>query len=286
MTSRVIMGPDYYPSPTTNAPIDFGYIYVGEPDLDPAIPANQKTLSVLQEDGNIVPVAQPVRTNAFGIPEYNGSVATLVVDGPYSLRVNNRLGVKEYLIPNSFNEAENSALFGGRPPSDYRLTGDIIPESEGGTGTDTFETAPFNIKSKNGSDIPNKTTFRTNIGLSPGAIAQATLGFGSTVLRDIGTAPDEVPLNSQIGSEFLAQRDGYWKDNASGIIIQWGVTAGKGIYTLPIPFPNNFWVIVNSINLDRVNVDSGCTAYVRSLSEFSVFTGDNSAGHNWIAIGN
>ena len=39
----------YVPDPTQGRPLFYGQIFVGEPDLDPEIPANQKQLSIVQE---------------------------------------------------------------------------------------------------------------------------------------------------------------------------------------------------------------------------------------------
>ncbi len=45
-----------------------GEIYIGKIDTDPTIPANQIQVYIENEDGSLVPVAQPVLINAGGYP--------------------------------------------------------------------------------------------------------------------------------------------------------------------------------------------------------------------------
>jgi len=102
MANIVKLGPEYFPLSDKGKPISNGYIYVGNADTDPEIPGNQKQISVLQEDNSIVPVAQPLRTSAGGVPVYSGSPVTILVDGEYSLKVNDSTGSQVYYIPRSF----------------------------------------------------------------------------------------------------------------------------------------------------------------------------------------
>lgn len=106
----VRLGPEYFPESDRSRALSNGYIYVGEPDLDPSVPANQKDLSVQQEDGSIVTVTQPIRTSAGGVPVYNGSPVTLLVSGNYSLLVQDSLGSQEYYVPSVDGGPVNSNL--------------------------------------------------------------------------------------------------------------------------------------------------------------------------------
>lgn len=74
-----------------------------------------------------------------------------------------------------------------------------------------------------------------------------------------------------------------------GIIIQWGTdstnTSPQSI-TLPIPFPNNFFAFVTTMDLDPIpNVAGYASGVIDSLSQFSIA---KSSTHNvfWMAIGN
>ena len=108
MATVVTLAPEYYPDPTKGRPVFNGSIFIGEPDTDPEIAANQKQVTAFQEDGGQVPVAQPVRTGAGGVPSINGSPVQLVVDGEYSIKVLNSVGSQVYYAPQ---------LIGGIKPS-------------------------------------------------------------------------------------------------------------------------------------------------------------------------
>jgi len=93
------LSPEYFPNTSRGRALSSADIYVGKPDLDPEIVANQKTISVLQEDSTVVEVTQPIHTNAGGIVQYAGSPVTLLVDGDYSLKVLDSHGVQIYYVP-------------------------------------------------------------------------------------------------------------------------------------------------------------------------------------------
>lgn len=123
----VRLGPSYFPETARGRPVALGSIYVGQPDLDPSILANQKQLSVRQESGTVVTVSQPISTSAGGIPLYLGSPVTLLVDGYYSLKVLDSSGTQVYYVPSSNPDALGAAQDNCYP--DYNavnqgLTGD------------------------------------------------------------------------------------------------------------------------------------------------------------------
>ncbi len=91
----------YFPDPTQGRPLYNGYVYVGEPDTDPTSSANQKQVSIIQENGTEVEVSQPLRTNAGGVLTYEGSVVRAIVDGAYSLAVQNKSRSQVYYMANS-----------------------------------------------------------------------------------------------------------------------------------------------------------------------------------------
>jgi hypothetical protein len=47
--SDVYLGYQYFPDPTQGRPIFNGKLYIGEPDLDPTIEANRKTVYLIQQ---------------------------------------------------------------------------------------------------------------------------------------------------------------------------------------------------------------------------------------------
>ncbi len=92
----------YIPDPNKGKPLFYGQIYVGEPDLDPEVEVNQKQLNVVQEDGTVVPVAQPFVLSTGGVPVYNGNTVRLDVDGNYSIKILDKNGSQEYYIDNVY----------------------------------------------------------------------------------------------------------------------------------------------------------------------------------------
>ena len=92
----------YIPDPVKGRPLFNGQIYVGIEDLDPQVVANQKQLNVIEENGTVVPVAQPFILSAGGVPVYNGNPVRLDVTGNYSIKILSKLGVQVYYIENAF----------------------------------------------------------------------------------------------------------------------------------------------------------------------------------------
>lgn len=97
----VRLGPEYMPEPDRSGAIGNGYIYVGIPDLDPTVVANQKQITVQQEDGTLVEVSQPLRTNSGGVPVYQGSPVTLLVSGDYSILIQSSSTAQKYYVPSA-----------------------------------------------------------------------------------------------------------------------------------------------------------------------------------------
>lgn len=95
-TNEVRLPYAYYPDPTRGRPVFNGSIYVGQPDTDPQVSTNQLVVTAVQENGITVPVAQPIRTGAGGVPMLNGSPVQLLVDGEHSIKVLDNLGAQVY----------------------------------------------------------------------------------------------------------------------------------------------------------------------------------------------
>ena len=105
----------YAADPARGRPLFNGQIYVGEADLDPEITVNQKTLSVVQEDGTVVGVTQPIVLSAGGVPTYNGSSVRLDVSGNYSIKILDKNGGLAYYVANAFADVGE----GGGDTGDY-----------------------------------------------------------------------------------------------------------------------------------------------------------------------
>lgn len=73
-----------------------GRIYIGLPDTDPSIPANQIPVYVVNEDGSEVQIAQPVIINAGGFPVYNGQIMKFITKQNFSMAVYDAYGAQQY----------------------------------------------------------------------------------------------------------------------------------------------------------------------------------------------
>lgn len=76
-------------------PISNGFIYVGLPGRDGEVKENRKIAYNIQENGAL-PIEQPIKLSAGGIPQYKGNPVLLAVDGSYSLKVLDSNGKKVY----------------------------------------------------------------------------------------------------------------------------------------------------------------------------------------------
>jgi len=83
----------YYNARNKGKPIFNGEIFIGKPDLDPTIVANQLEVTAKQEDGTKVPISQPISTNSGGYAvDASGNIVVLLVDGNYAIQVNDSQG--------------------------------------------------------------------------------------------------------------------------------------------------------------------------------------------------
>lgn len=80
-------------------------IYVGQPDTDPTVPANQLQVFYIDENEQQINLAQPLTTNSGGfvvISETNSTIIQpRVTESNYSITVQNKQGVNQWVIPNS-----------------------------------------------------------------------------------------------------------------------------------------------------------------------------------------
>jgi hypothetical protein len=148
----------YYPDPTAGRPLTSASIYVGNVDTDPEIAGNQKTLSVLEEDGSETVIAQPATTNAGGQVVYNGSPVTLLCSGAYSLKVLNSAGTQQYYIPNCPADVRPDTL----APDDLTVVANnVILGNDNGAGSACQELTASEAKAIL-SIVPADTTITAN----------------------------------------------------------------------------------------------------------------------------
>lgn len=88
-----------------------GSVYIGEVDADPTIPTNQIQVYIEQENGTIVPVAQPIKINSAGLLTASGQVQKFVLTNTeYSMTVQNSYGVDEFYFPRVYDQGISAAL--------------------------------------------------------------------------------------------------------------------------------------------------------------------------------
>lgn len=88
-----------------------GSVYIGEVDTDPTIPTNQIQVYIEQENGTLVPVAQPIKINSAGLLTASGQVQKFVLTNTeYSMTVQNSYGVDEFYFPRVYDQGISAAL--------------------------------------------------------------------------------------------------------------------------------------------------------------------------------
>ena len=98
--SDILVTSPYHPFtlPTQFKAVFNGYIYCGTVDaVDPSV--SQAQVYLVNESGDKVPVAQPLRTNAGGFLVYSGQPAKFVTDSNHSLLVRDSLGTQLWYAP-------------------------------------------------------------------------------------------------------------------------------------------------------------------------------------------
>jgi hypothetical protein len=162
MSGVLIMTIDYFPDPLIGKPISQGKIYVGEPDTDPTVPANQKTMTVLEEDGSLTNVTQPLRTSAGGVPVYNGSPVSIYVALPFSVTVLRSDDTQAYYIPSMgatdvigdvLSTDGTKVLENGTDGTDATFTGDVTGDLTGAVTGDVTGDLTGDIKADDGTVV-------------------------------------------------------------------------------------------------------------------------------------
>jgi glycerophosphoryl diester phosphodiesterase len=99
--SIVNLSSEFFVDPDTGKPLANGYVYVGEPDLDPQITGNRKAVTFRLEDGSEVSAPQPLRIGLGGHITYNGSTPVVLVDPDYSVKVLDSGKKQKWYVPSA-----------------------------------------------------------------------------------------------------------------------------------------------------------------------------------------
>ncbi|WP_257248807.1 phage head-binding domain-containing protein [Escherichia coli] len=117
-----------------------GKIYLGLPDTDPTIPANQIPVYIESETGDLIPTSQPIVINAGGYPVYNGQISKFVTVQNYSMAVYDAYGSQQFYFPDIAKydpdqlrqQLESSSgadiVMTGSAPFIVRSVGDILKD--------------------------------------------------------------------------------------------------------------------------------------------------------------
>ena len=121
----------YINNPAQGKPIFNGKMYFGKPDLDPVIFTNQKQVYYIQENGDLVAASQPIILSAGGNPTYNGDAVTLGIDGEYSTKVLNKLGVQEYYVARTDSSGDSGSVITYAEDSQTLSDGQLVVDFTG-----------------------------------------------------------------------------------------------------------------------------------------------------------
>lgn len=77
-----------------------GKIFIGQIDKDPRDPKNQIDVFIEQEDGSLMRVPQPLRTNNAGFPVYSGKIVKFVTTQGHSMATYDQNDVLQLYFPN------------------------------------------------------------------------------------------------------------------------------------------------------------------------------------------
>jgi len=181
--------------PANGDPVSNAQIFIGNPDVDPTVPANRKQVQARQENGTLAPIAQPIRTNAGGNPQLNGSPVALEVAGNYSLTIQDSGGSQIYKQTSVVNAGDvlntlytdsgsaNAMILtpvSGPLPTEY-VPGQVVNFRPAATNTSTSVTIQFP-----GLD-PVQTDFNVIGGLNPDTRVQ--FRYDGTTFRQEPIAP-------------------------------------------------------------------------------------------------
>ena len=99
MANLIQLAPQYFPKSSEGRPVGSGKVYIGTPDTDPTVTANQKVVQALQENGTFVNMTQPISLSAGGIPLLSGSPVSIYTNGDYAMTVQDANSAQIYYVP-------------------------------------------------------------------------------------------------------------------------------------------------------------------------------------------
>lgn len=164
-----------------------GKIYIGQIDTDPVNPANQIQVYIENEDGSLVPIAQPIVINAAGYPVYNGQIAKFVTAQGHSMAVYDAYGSQQFYFPNILKY----------DPDQFKLL----------------------LQSSNGANYVG-TNHRGTLALDLDAIDRRPDGYGNSIAAVLANG-DDVEINKDVSiSTAVAIASGKHIKGVGGVVTE------------------------------------------------------------------
>ena len=223
MANSIVRLPlDYFGNPTKGKPIANGFVYVGEPDLDPELLANRKVVTLRQESGVevvIQPADQPLEIGAGGYVLYTGSPVQVLTDGNYSIKATDSGNAQKFYVANVFDgapalisdvtagdavvtaafEAADTAITAAYEAADTAIT--VAYEAADSAIIVDYEAADTqlaaDITALAANSIGQRTVLNNSITFAIAAATTSVVPFDTEIKDEAGTH-DDVTNNSRI----------------------------------------------------------------------------------------
>ena len=247
-TNKITLGPMYIPNPTIGRPISGAQLFIGEPDL--VSQDNQKQVSIQQEDGSIVNIAQPLQTGAGGVILFQGSPVIALVDGQYSMQVLDSSDAQIYYVPKAQD------------------LGPLLSDDSVGNGSDRVA---WTVRNPAQTVTEGLNDHETRIGDNETAIAANTaLNLRGNVLigGDFSRNPWQRgdTFTGVADNEFTADR---WEVNLVGGTPAITVTRE----TLTNPIEGLGFSITNTLKMERTDAAAGTASFIQKIEDVAALAG-------------
>lgn len=273
---------DYIPDPNRGRPLFDAKIFIGQPNTDPTVPANQITLTgdIGFPLGGVITLTQPVRTNNGGVTVYNNSPVDINTPGQsYSIQVFDRLNNLIYNFPNvdgqiALNTTAQEELTGLTifPEVDNAENGQTIA-----SGSDALRAA-FNSRNTLFTISPSVVTTGVISGLTinPDGTGSFSVDTDDYTLKQYNT-----PIVANDGDSQLAG-GAIWpvssqKSAVNGDILSFGeryIRVDSQLYQMePAPSTPSKIQSIDEIN-KTITFVGGATSYLKAISKLEASSYD------------
>ena len=292
----------YISDPTRGRPVFNGRVYLGNPDTDPTQPENQIPVSVVQENGTLVVIEQPIRTGPGGVATFQGNPVQLDVQIiEHSMTIEDANGRQVYYSPRISlatigeipTDLINQFLQYGSPrfvtsaqnegtPFTYNRGAVVVYNA--GAGDRTYEsltngnttlptdTDNWRLVDQRGRDDFNDNRYLNQdvnlADLTSVENARTNLQLGTVALRNVGTDSNQIPDIASFASTLAATGR---QMLPSGLLLQWQTVTGPGsegarTYTFPVSFTNACYAVLPVPYPNSIQTGTDWGVQLRSFS--------------------